>query len=195
MQLAAKLHQRTPGDSGAGSYVDWAQRTWTWFKASGLLTANKQVVDTLNNLTDCKAEGPVFTYNNGTLVGALVDLAASNGDRSLLDEADTVARATMTLMTDNGTLKEVGCGGDVCTQFKGVFLRNLLLLYRVRPTKELQSYMRHQSDTLWDVSRNNKNEFGYEWHVPFDNQGSAGKRQSSALDALTAAYAASNPLP
>jgi predicted alpha-1,6-mannanase (GH76 family) len=195
MQTAAKLHQRTPGDAGAGSYLDWAKRTWTWFNASGMITANKQVVDTLNNLTECKAEGPVFTYNNGTLVGALVELAASSGDQSMLDEAGAIARATMTLMADNGTLKEPGCGGDVCTQFKGIFLRNLLLFYRARPAKDLQQYMRHQSDTLWNVSRNAKNEFGYEWHLPFDNTGSAGKRQSSALDALTAAFASSSPLP
>ena len=51
MQTAAKLHRLTPGDAGAGSYLDWAERTWTWFKASGLITANKQVVDTLNNLS------------------------------------------------------------------------------------------------------------------------------------------------
>ena len=195
MQTAAKLHQRTPGDAGAGSYLEWAERTWSWFKASGMLAANKQVLDTLNNLNDCKPEGPVFTYNNGTLVGALVELSASNGDQTLLDEAGAVARATMTLMTDKGTLKEVGCGGDVCTQFKGIFLRNLLLFYRARPAKDLQQYMRHQSDTLWNVSRNAKNEFGYEWHLPFDNTGSAGKRQSSALDALTAAFASSSPLP
>lgn len=195
MQTAAKLHQRTPGDTGAGSYLDWAQRTWTWFKGSGLITPSKQVVDTLNNLSECKGEGPVFTYNNGTLVGALTELAASNGDQTLLDEAGAVARATMTLMTDNGTLKEAGCGGDVCTQFKGIFLRNLLLFYRARPAKDLQQYMRHQSDTLWNVSRNAKDEFGYAWHLPFDNTGSAGKRQSSALDALTAAFASSSPLP
>lgn len=195
MQTAAKLHRLTPGDAGAGSYLDWAERTWTWFKASGLITANNQVVDTLNNLSDCKPEGPVFTYNNGTIVGALVELSASNGDQTLLDEAGGIARATMTLMADNGTLKEAGCGGDVCTQFKGIFLRNLLLFYRARPATDLQQYMRHQSDTLWNVSRNAKNEFGYEWHLPFDNTGSAGKRQSSALDALTAAFASSSPLP
>ena len=58
IQAAAKLHQRTPGRrAGSGSYLDWAQRTWTWFKASGLLNGDQQVVDTLNNLNDCKAEG------------------------------------------------------------------------------------------------------------------------------------------
>ncbi len=193
IQVAAKLHLRTPGDAGSGSYLEWAERTWTWFKGSGLINGSNQVVDTLNNLSECKPEGPVFTYNNGTLVGALTDLAASNGNQSLLDEASTVAHATMTLMTDNGTLKEVGCGGDVCIQFKGVFMRALLLFYRARPAKDLQQYMRHQSDTIW-ANRSAKNEFGYEWHLPYSSFGSAGKRQSSALDAIIAAYASSSPL-
>jgi predicted alpha-1,6-mannanase (GH76 family) len=193
MQAAAKLHIRTPGDSGANSFLDYAQRTWTWFKGSGLLQGNKLIFDTLSNLTACKGEGPVFTYNQGVAVGALVDLAASTGDASLLDEAGAIARATMSLMQVNGILKEAPCGGEVCTQFKGVFFRNLLTFYRVRPAKDLQTYMRRQSDQIWNVSRNAQNQFGYEWHLPFD--GPSVMRQASALDALTAAYAASSPLP
>src|SRR5688572_9517118 len=50
MQAAAALHLRTPGDAGAGSYVDWAQRTWTWFKGTGLLRTDHLVIDTLNGL-------------------------------------------------------------------------------------------------------------------------------------------------
>ena len=194
MQAAAKLHLRTPGDMGAGSYLDWSQRTWTWFKGSGLLQANKLIYDTLDNLTDCQAEGPVFTYNQGVAVGALTDLAAASGDDSLLDEASAVVHGTMSLMQVNGILKEAPCGGEVCTQFKGVFFRNLLLFYRVRPAADIQTYMRAHSDRIWSFSRNDKNQFGYEWHLPaFD--GPSVMRQGSALDALIAAYAASNPLP
>jgi predicted alpha-1,6-mannanase (GH76 family) len=191
LQVAAKLHLRTPGDAGAGSYLDWAQREWTWFKGTGMLGANKQVVDGLDGLTTCKPGGPVFTYNNGVLVGGLVDLAAATGDATLLDEASAVAHATMKLMVDaNGTLREQPCGGDICTQFKGVFMRNLALLYRARPLPEFQTYMRHQSDQLWNGNRNAQNQFGYEWYVPFDK--ATASRQSSALDALVAAVASSN---
>jgi predicted alpha-1,6-mannanase (GH76 family) len=194
LQVAAKLHLRTPGDTGPGSFLDWAQREWTWFKGTGMLTAKNQVVDTLDGLTTCKATGPIFTYNNGVLVGALIDLAASTGDATLLDQASGIAHATMTMMADaNATLRETPCGGDICTQFKGVFMRNLLLLYRARPAKDLQAYMRHQSDQLWNSNRNAQNQFGYEWHLPFDK--ATASRQSSALDALIAAFAASSPIP
>jgi predicted alpha-1,6-mannanase (GH76 family) len=192
LQVAAKLHQRTPGDAGAGSYLDWAQREWGWFKGTGMLTAKGLVVDTLDSLTTCKPTGPTFTYNQGVLVGGLVDLATGAGDATLLDQATAVAHATMTMMIDgNGTLKEAPCGGDICTQFKGVFMRNLAALYRARPSAEAQAFMRHQSDQLWTGTvKNAQNQFGYEWHLPFDK--ATASRQSSALDALVAAVMSSN---
>jgi F5/8 type C domain/Glycosyl hydrolase family 76 len=125
-------------------------------------------------------------------VGGLVDLAAGTGDATLLDEADAIAHATMTLMSDaNGTLKEAPCGGDICTQFKGVFMRNLAALYRARPATDLRAYARHQSDQIWNsTDRNAQSQFGYEWQLPFDK--ATASRQSSALDGLMAAVMSSN---
>jgi predicted alpha-1,6-mannanase (GH76 family) len=196
MQVAAQLHLRTPGDMGAGSFLDWAQRTWTWFKGTGMLRSDKLVIDSLNGLTTCEAKGGTFSYNQGVLVGALVDLAAGTGDASLLDEASAVVHATMASpsLQTNGVMTEP-CGIDTkdCWQFKGVFFRNLLAFYRVRPAKDIQDYARKQSDSIWNVARNDANQLGYHWHVAFD--GAASRRQGSALDALIAAYAVSSPLP
>jgi len=192
LQVAAKLHQRTVGDTGAGSYLDWAQREWSWFKSTGMIGADQRVVDGLSDLSACKPGGPVFTYNQGVLVGALVDLADAAGDAALVDQASAIADATMKTMADaNGTLKETPCGGDICTQFKGVFMRNLAHLYRVRPSAALAQYMRHQSDVLWEQNKNDQDQFGYEWHLPFDK--ATASRQSSALDALVAAVASNSP--
>ncbi len=192
LQVAAKLHQRTPGDSGSGSYLEWAEREWDWFKNTGMLTENHQVVDGLTNLTACTAGGPIFTYNQGVLMGGLVDLAQSTGDDSLLDEATAIAQATIDQMaTEDGILLEPPCGGDICVQFKGVFMRNLRHLYRARPLPEFLVYMKRQSDHLWTTDvRNDQDQFGWEWHLPFD-KATAG-RQSSALDALIAAVGSSN---
>ena len=192
LTVAARLHLRTPGDAGAGSYLDWAQREWTWFKGTGMITANGQIVDGLADLTACGASGPVFTYNQGVVLGGLADLAAATGDTTLLDQASAIAHATMSKMSNaNGVLVETPCGGDVCVQFKGVFMRNLAYLYRARPLPEFQLYMRRQSDTLWNTSaRNAQNEFGYGWESAFDTATAA--RQSSALDALNAAVRAAN---
>lgn len=188
LTTAARLHQRTPGDSGAGSFLDWAQREWTWFKGTGMIGSDGRVVDGLNNTTDCKPDGPAFTYNQGSLIGGLTDLYLSTGDTSQLDAANSIAHATISKMSDaNGVLVEWPCGGDICTQFKGVFMRNLAYLNVVHPLPEYRTYMKTQSDNLWNSNRNQSNsEYGYEWQKAFDNNPTA-SRQSSALDALVAA--------
>ncbi len=191
LAAAARLHRLTPGDAGAGSYLDWAKREWAWFKGTGMINADHQIVDGLTNLTDCKPSGPIFTYNQGSIIGGLVDLAASTDDTTLLDAASDIAHATMTKMADaNGILKEAPCGGDICVQFKGVFMRNLAYLYRARPLPEFQAYMRKQSDQIWNKNNNGMAQFGYEWQLAFDK--ATASRQSSALDALNAAIIASN---
>jgi hypothetical protein len=91
----------------------------------------------------------------------------------------------------NGVLVETPCGGDICVQFKGIFMRNLAYLYKADPLPEVQAYMRHQSDNLWNTSvRNAQNQLGYAWEAAFDTATAA--RQSSALDALIAAVRAAN---
>jgi predicted alpha-1,6-mannanase (GH76 family) len=184
LQVAARLHNRTPGDSGGGSYLDWAQREWKWFKNTGMINGDNRIVDGLKDLAGCQPDGPIFTYNQGVIAGALVDLAEATGDASLLDEANKIAHATMKFMSVNDTLNEPPCGGDICVQFKGIFMRNLAYLYDAQPALDLQKYMRHQSDVLWNSNKNDKDQFGYEWQSPFDNATPA--RQSSALDAIIA---------
>lgn len=196
MKAAVGLHRLIPGDTGAGSYLDWAQRSWAWFKGTGMLRDDKLVVDTLDGLSSCKAAGGVFSYNQGMLVGALVELAAATGDPTLLDEADAIAHAAMassSLNNADGIMVEP-CGIDTkdCWQFKGIFFRSLLELYRARPAKDIQAYTRKQSDSIWNVARDGTDDFGYNWHLTFD--GAAARRQSSALDALITAYAVSSPL-
>ena len=191
LAAAARLHRLTPGDAGPNSFIDYAQREWAWFKGTGMINADHQIVDGLSNLTDCKPAGPIFTYNQGAIISGLVDLSASTGDMEPLNAANDIAHATMTKMsTAGGILKEPGCGGDICVQFKGVFMRNLAYLYRAKPLPEFQAYMRKQSDQLWNSNRDGQSEFGYEWDLPFDK--TTASRQSSALDALVAAVRAAN---
>lgn len=192
LTLAARLHLRTPGDSGSGSYLDWAQKEWAWFSQTGMIQSNGQIVDGLASLTACNASGPVFTYNQGVILGGLVDLAASTGDTTLLDQANTIAHATMKNMSNaSGVLVETPCGGDICAQFKGIFMRNLAYLYEAAPLPEYQAYMIRQSDDLWNTSvRNGQNQFGYAWESAFDSANPS--HQSSALDALIAAVRAAN---
>lgn len=83
LAVAARLHARTPGDGGAGSYLDWAQRTWKWFEHSGMINAASLINDGLT--PDCRNDGGVtWTYNQGVMLGGLVALHQATRDDALI---------------------------------------------------------------------------------------------------------------
>jgi predicted alpha-1,6-mannanase (GH76 family) len=192
LEVAIRLHQRTPGDSGAGSYLDWAQREWNWFNQSGMINSDNLVNDGLAN---CTNNGQTtWTYNQGVLIGGLTDLAEVTGDASLLLRANAIARASMIKLVDShGVLREPcepSCGGDG-PQFKGVLMRHLSALYSKTNDAELRVFLAVNADWIWNASRNAQNQIGLSWSGPFDSADAA--RQSSALDALNAAIRFSAP--
>jgi len=195
LAVAARLHLRTPGDAGPGSYLDWALREWSWFEGTGLIGDDNQIVDGLSG--DCQPEWIPFTYNQGVILGGLVDLWRATGDESLLDTADDIALAALELMTDeDGVFIEPACDPTLTcegdgVQFKGIFVRNLACLYEVRPHAAFKEFLLRQRDALWTRNRNAANQFGSRWSGPFDKAGPG--RQSSALDALNGAIVAGNP--
>src|SRR5205085_1521469 len=111
---AIRLHQRTDGDGGVGSYLYWATNEWAWFKASGMINAQNLVNDGLNG---CANNGSTtWTYNQGVILGGLTDLYKVTGDVSYLNQATAIADAAIaTLVDGNGILREPcesgNCGG------------------------------------------------------------------------------------
>ena len=70
---AARLDRRASNGSGPGSYRDWANREWAWFKASGMINGAHLVTDGLNG--GCQNNGgTTWTYNQGLILGSLVEL-------------------------------------------------------------------------------------------------------------------------
>ncbi len=55
LSVAARLHLRSPGDKGPGSYLDWAKREWNWFKNTGLINSSHLINDGLNS--SCQNNG------------------------------------------------------------------------------------------------------------------------------------------
>jgi predicted alpha-1,6-mannanase (GH76 family) len=194
LTAAARLHLRTPGDEGPDSYLDWAMREWAWFKASGMINGQNQIVDGMN-FTTCIAGGTIYTYNQGVILGGLVDLWRSTGDVTLLDTAEAIARAAMKNLADpNGVLIEKvcdpKCGEGDGLLFVGILARNLGYFYEARPLAELQTFLLRQSDALWNDNRNAMNQFGKRWPGPFDSADYS--RQGCALEGLIAAIKAGN---
>jgi predicted alpha-1,6-mannanase (GH76 family) len=192
LTMAAKLANRTSGAASA-SYLAWAQKEWTWFLSSGMINASGLVNDGLNdsNPTACKNNnGIVWSYNQGVVLGGLVELSQATSDPTLLARAQNIANAVLSpaspLINPNGVLIDHGVSGGDAPQFKGVFLRNLMALYAVAPTAQLKSFAEANADSIW-TNDNSATRFGALWQGPVDSTDAT--RQTSALDALTAAAA------
>ncbi|KAI1755580.1 glycoside hydrolase family 76 protein [Xylaria castorea] len=186
LKVAASLANRVPDRKQY--YVDIANREWAWFKSSGLINKDNLINDGLDD--QCKNNGMMtWTYNQGVIVGALVELSKATGDKSLLTEASTIATAAIVHLTRDGVLYEgcePDCGADGA-QFKGVFMRNLAALQQAAPSDAFKSFLLKNADAIWANDRNSQNQLGPTWNGPFATA-SAGT-QSSAMDALVAAVA------
>lgn len=199
LTVATRLFER----KADATYLDWANKEWDWFQKSGMLNAQSLVNNGLNDA--CQNDGkPAWTYNQGVILGALVEMykielsSDETGATRFLQQAQAIADAAITtLVNENGILVEPceannGCDGNG-TQFKGIFMRNLGYLCRTlgEENKDPSSYERYQqfivknADSIWANNRNSKNQFGLKWAGPVDATDAS--RQSSALDAFNAA--------
>jgi predicted alpha-1,6-mannanase (GH76 family) len=191
LTLAGLLHQRTPGDR---DYRDWALREWEWLRASGMVGPGGLVNDGLS--AECANNGgTTWTYNQGVILGGLAALYQITGDRDFLRQGEVVADAALGGLTDSGGIlaepcEPSGCDGDQ-TQFKGIFVRNLREFLSVHDSVHdkpaYREFIVANADSVWNNARNDADQFGLRWAGPFDSADAS--RQSSALDALTAAAA------
>lgn len=195
LTIAAKLANRTAGTASAG-YLHWAQTEWAWFKASGMINAQNLINDGLNssNPTACvNNNGNTWTYNQGVILGGLVELYQADQDATLLPQAEAIADAAQSkLVTSGGILAEPETtitGGDG-PQFKGIFMRNLMELYAALPATSTErakykAFADTNAASIWTSDRNGASQFGVYWQGPVDSTDAT--RQTSALDALIAA--------
>ena len=194
LSVAAHLANRTSG-STRRQYLIWGNREWKWFHASGMLNPTSLINDGLNKSageiapSGCTNNGrTTWTYNQGVVLGGLVELMAADHDPDLALTAQHIAQAAITqLSDDNGILHdpcEPKCGSDG-VQFKGIFIRNLVLLDKVHPDKLYESFINKNADTVWEHARGPNFQLAERWSGPFDSANAAS--QTSALDALLGA--------
>jgi predicted alpha-1,6-mannanase (GH76 family) len=194
LSVAAHLANRTSGKKRS-EYQTWGNREWKWFEATGLINAKGLVNDGLRITGGVGAaasctnnHGTVWTYNQGVVLGGLAELSSANHDPALKQIARKIATAAVTQLVDaNGILHDPcdpECGGDG-VQFKGIFVRNLVLLDRAHPDTAYESFVYKNADTLWRDARGTNFQLAERWSGPFDTANAAS--QTSALDTLVGA--------
>lgn len=183
LAVAIRLHQRTPGDGGKDSYLNWALKEWGWFTSTGMINDQNLINDGLNRNCENNRR-TTWTYNQGVVLGGLTDLYKSTGNEEFLKHAISLADAsTSTLVYSNGILREPcepdRCGGADVPQFKGIFIRYLADLYDVTRKTAYHDLIVASGRSVWANNRDSQNRFGLKWTGPIDEVDAA--RHSSAM--------------
>lgn len=206
LAVAASLANRALVSSDRDNYRYIAEQQWEWFSASGLINSNGTINDGLTiDATDssiCTNNGQiVFSYNQGVILGALVEFneAMGGADSTLLPAALSIAQSAIDALSVDGILHDQcednggDCGGDAQT-FKGIFLRNLHYLYNAVGSTDgafIRTYILDNADSIWANDRDTStNELGLVWSGPY-NAGTTPTTAThgSAMDCLVAALA------
>jgi len=89
------------------TYLQWAIKEWTWFESSGMINANHLINDGLDG--NCGNNGQTtWTYNQGVVLGGLVNLHTITKNDTLLNIAQSIADAVYgsSLVYSNGEFFE-----------------------------------------------------------------------------------------
>ena len=174
-------------------YHDTALKQWDWFLQSGLVNGDGLVNDGLDNDTCTNNHETVFTYNQGVVLGALVELYRAAPNPSYINFALSIAHSAIDHLSDeNGILTEPCDRTGYCdvtgAQFKGVFIRNLPPLYYASADAKIKEFVQRNAASILANDTNDKGQMGAHWAGPIDDEPNA-STHSSAMDALVAAVA------
>jgi len=151
--LAARLYI----DTKDADYLTWAKKIYDWEKATLVDPTTGIVYDGINNNNDGKVEkspGWNFAYNQGTYIGAALELYAITQNAVYLQDAIKTANAMLAdpNMSPGGIMKpsDNGDGG----LFNGIGVRYLTLLILnadvPKTTRDAYvAYLKKNAETLW----------------------------------------------
>lgn len=214
LALAAGISVRlneTPGSPGSSPFFTWALREWQWFASSGLINNRNLVNDGLTTSASpgrpCISDGsaPVWSYNQGVILGALCDMHKITGDPGYLTTAKQIADALLSNrvrtdvresgVDDQGILTEQGdrIGSDVGgAQFKGIFVRNLARLHARMRSKQHRDFLNHNANSAI-AHKDASGHYGMRWNAETDRADFV--RQTAAVDLLNAALSTQDGTP
>jgi predicted alpha-1,6-mannanase (GH76 family) len=149
--LAARLYQRFNRQAD----LDWAKRIYDWQMKTLVNPANGFVYDGINRQNDGKIDlSWAFTYNQGLMIGAGLELYRATRTTTYLDDAIRTANNALTdpTLTAGGLMRDEG-GGDGGL-FKGILVRYLTLLATDTnvPAANRERYinfLKFNAETLW----------------------------------------------
>ncbi|KAK8129429.1 hypothetical protein PG999_001809 [Apiospora kogelbergensis] len=193
LELTGALHNLIPGDT---YYLNQSKFQWDWFKSSGMINSQWLINDGLlepqkNNPTVCPNNNDkTWTYNQGVVLGGLVELHKATGDQSYLNTACKIADAVINdaTLTQGGILTEPCSPKESCSDngwsFKGIFMNRLAKLNKALGGSRYSDYIRTNEQSMYSNANNGSDFYGGVWQGSYD--GSDLGKQNSAVFLLVA---------
>jgi len=167
--LASRLYVQTNN----ADHLVWAKKIYAWQKATLVNESNGLVYDGINGNGDGKLQtdqGWNFAYNQGTFIGAALELYTITKDQIYLQDAVKTANKLITdnVMSPSGIMRP-GDNGDGGL-FNGIGVRYLTLLI-LNPDVSTSArdnyigYLKKNAETLWlkGTDRSTKVFFNSNW--------------------------------
>jgi hypothetical protein len=125
-------------------YLRWAARMYDWVRGC-LMNSNGMYYDHLDD--SGSVETSLWSYNQGTMIGAGVLLYRITGDRTYLKQAEQTAAASVSYYGSDGNLYHQP---DV---FNAIFFRNLFALGKINHDPSYARLAAVYADTAWLQNR------------------------------------------
>jgi predicted alpha-1,6-mannanase (GH76 family) len=175
--LAARLHRRY----GDPADLDWARRITGWLQKTLVDPDSGIVWDGVHPLESRVPDRTPWTYNQGTVIGAEVQLWLATGDRAHLDRARWTATAALDRYGDEVLPVEGTGDGSV---FKGILARYLGDLVKADPEPDGAVARRVRAALTSSgtaVAGAAGAPVGIDWQHPAAGEASLGSEVSAAL--------------
>ena len=164
--LALRLYQRVQDPED----LAWGEKILTWNRDHLMDPATFYVYDGMNR----EGNGRIdltwdFTYNQGVMIGACVEMYRITCDGSWLDLALGIAKRAKAVYSDaHGGVMPYEGDGD-CGLFRGILVRYLTELYTVAGAEDrtwIFEMLRTNTNTLIQCGMNEKGLIGGRWDLP-----------------------------
>lgn len=158
--LAARLYQ----EYGNESDLEWARKIYEW-QTSTLVDPETGIV--YDGIEGDDFHSEEYTYNQGTYVGANIELFRITKDQEYLQSAIRTAETTIERFTDENQIIHERGGGDGGL-FNGILIRYLSDLALEDPTQEpIAQLILHNAESAWQLAESEDEIlFGASWKNP-----------------------------
>lgn len=132
--------------TGNKTFLAHGDQIYNWFKNTGLITKNNEVLDGIDaDGGKCLISPAKYTYNTGMLAGSLGALFNATKNQVYLDAAHNIFKSSLTTFTRNNIIYEL-CEPNRCAEnsvtHKGVHIRGLGELYEYTTDQNIKNQIK-----------------------------------------------------